>query len=59
VFDVDNLMRAYPYDQNLWSTTVEADVKGLTERITGTWESRGSAVSYMQILTAGPQSVKA
>jgi nucleoside 2-deoxyribosyltransferase len=59
IFDVDNLMRVYPYDQNLWSTTVEADVKGLTERIKGTWDNRATAVSYMQILTGGPQGVKA
>jgi hypothetical protein len=58
IFDVDNMMRVYSYDQNLWSTTVEADVKGLTERINGTWEHQGAAVSYMQILTAGPQVVK-
>jgi hypothetical protein len=59
IFDVDNMMRVYPYDQNLWTTTVEADVKGLTERINGTWENRTTAVSYMQILTAGPQLAKA
>lgn len=59
IFDVDNMMRVYPYDQNLWPTTVEADVKGLTERISGTWENQTTAVSYMQILTAGPQAVKA
>jgi nucleoside 2-deoxyribosyltransferase len=58
IFDVDNMMRVYPYDQNLWSTTVEADVKGLTERINGTWENRETAVSYMQILTTGPQATK-
>lgn len=55
VFDVDNLMRVYMYDQNLWSSTVDADVKGLAERIKGTWEKRESAVTYMQILTSGPQ----
>lgn len=59
IFDVDNMMRVYAYDQNLWTTTVEADVKGLTERINGTWENRATAVSYMQILTAGPQAAKA
>jgi hypothetical protein len=59
VFDVDNLMRVYIYDQNLWSTTVEADVKALTERITGTWDSRDTAVNYMQILTTGPQTIRA
>jgi hypothetical protein len=59
VFDVDNLMRVYMYDQNLWISTVQADVKGLTERISGTWEKRETSATYMQILTAGPQAVKA
>ena len=59
IFDVDNLMRVYPYNQNLWLSTVEGDVKGLTDRIKGTWDSRGAAVTYMQILTTGQQAVKA
>ena len=58
VFDVDNLMRVYMYDQNLWITTIEADVKALAERIIGTWERRETSATYMQILTAGPQAVK-
>jgi hypothetical protein len=58
IFDVDNMMRVFPYDQNLWSTTVEADVKGLAERIKGTWDNRETAVGYMQILTAEPQVAK-
>lgn len=58
IFDVDNMMRVYPYDQNLWSTTVEADVKGLTDRINGTWENQATAVSYMNILTTAPHSVQ-
>lgn len=58
IFDVDNLMRVYPYDQNLWTSTIEADVKALAERISGTWDNRESAVSYMQILTAGPQAAR-
>jgi hypothetical protein len=40
VFDVDNLLRVYMYDQNLWPSTVQGDVKGLTERISGMWENR-------------------
>lgn len=56
IFDVDNLMRVYPYDQNLWSSTIDADVKALGERIAGTWDNREHAVSYMQILTSGPQA---
>jgi hypothetical protein len=55
IFDVDGVMRVYPYDQNLWTTTIEADVKALTERSTGTWDNRNNAVSYMRILTTGPQ----
>lgn len=58
VFDVDNLMRVYIYDQNLWITTIEADVKALTERITGTWERKDTSATYMQILTVGPHAVK-
>lgn len=58
IFDVDGVMRVYPYDQNLWSTTIEADVRALTDRITGTWDNRDNAVSYMRILTTGPQAVK-
>jgi hypothetical protein len=55
IFDVDNLMRVYPYDHNLWTSTIEADVKALAERVSGTWDNRDSGVNYMQILTAGPK----
>jgi nucleoside 2-deoxyribosyltransferase len=58
IFDVDNLLRVYTYDQNLWSTTVQADVKALAERIRGTWENREHAVGYMRILTTGPQAAR-
>jgi hypothetical protein len=58
VFDVDNLLRVYMYDQNLWPSTVQGDVKGFSERISGTWENREHAVGYMQILTTGQQDVK-
>lgn len=53
IFDVDNLLRVYHYDQNLWSTTVAGDVKALTDRITGTWDNKDTAVGYMDILTTG------
>lgn len=58
IFDVDNLLRVYIYDQNLWSTTVQADAKALSERIDGTWSNREQAVAYMRILTTGPQAVR-
>lgn len=53
VFDVDNLMRVYPYDQNLWRSTIEADVKALTNRISGTWANKDATQGYMRILTTG------
>jgi hypothetical protein len=55
IFDVDNLLRVYPYDQNLWNTTVQADVQALAERITGTWDNRENVVGYIRILTTGPK----
>jgi hypothetical protein len=58
IFDVDNLMRVYAYDQNLWTSTISADVKALGERIAGTWDSKDAAVSYMQILTTSPHGQK-
>ena len=58
IFDVDNLLRVYTYDQTLWSTTVQADVKALAERISGTWDNREQAVGYLRILTTGPQVVR-
>ena len=58
IFDVDNLLRVYIYDQNLWSSTVQADVKAMAERISGTWDNRENAVGYMRILTTGPQAVR-
>lgn len=56
IFDVDNLLRVYTYDQNLWSTTVQADVNALAARIVGTWQNRELSIGYMQILTIGPQA---
>ncbi len=58
IFDVDNLLRVYTYDQNLWSTTVQADVQALAERIAGTWGNRETLVGYMRILTSGPKAVR-
>jgi nucleoside 2-deoxyribosyltransferase len=58
IFDVDNMLRVYIYDQNLWKSTVEADVKGLSERISGTWENTETTVGYMRILTTGPHAVR-
>jgi hypothetical protein len=55
IFDVDNMMRVFPYNQNLWLTTVEKDVARLTDHIKGAWDNRSTERSYMQILTGQPR----
>lgn len=50
IFDVDNLLRVFDYDPNLWKSTVEVDVPKLTLHIKGTWDSRDSTKSYMKLL---------
>lgn len=56
IFDVDNLMRVSPYNQNLWSTTVEKDILRLTDHIKGAWDNRSTERSYIQILTGQAKS---
>lgn len=51
IFDVDNMMRVFPYSPNLWPTTVEKDIPRLTDHIKGAWDNRSTERSYMQILT--------
>ncbi|MDQ7250765.1 hypothetical protein [Dongia sedimenti] len=50
LFDVDNMLRVFEYNPNLWSTTVEKDQPNLREFIKGAWENRASEKSYMKIL---------
>ena len=50
IFDVDNLLRVFEYDANLWPSTVARDRPDLTEHIKGTWEARNSGRSYIDIL---------
>jgi hypothetical protein len=50
IFDVDNMLRVYDYDPNLWTTTVEKDLPKLIEHIKATWENRESDKSYFTIL---------
>jgi hypothetical protein len=50
IFDVDNMLRVYEYDQNLWKTTVEADLPLLTAHFKAAWDNRNSEQSYMKIL---------
>jgi hypothetical protein len=50
IFDVDNLLRVFEYDANLWPSTVSRDVPNLTNHLKGTWENRSAGRSYIDIL---------
>lgn len=56
-FDVDNLMRVFEYDPNLWKTTIESDIPKLTDHIKSAWENVNNLPSYMKILTASPAAI--
>jgi hypothetical protein len=53
IFDVDNMLRVYTYNRNLWSTTIERDLPNITDHIKGAWETRNSETTYMKILRRG------
>ena len=50
IFDVDNMLRVYDYNPNLWKSTIEIDLPALTAHIIATWENRGKDVTYMRLL---------
>lgn len=50
IFDVDNMLRVYEYNQNLWKSTIEADIPSLIEHFKAAWENRNSEQTYMKIL---------
>lgn len=50
LFDVDNMLRVFEYNPNLWQTTVEKDMPNLRDFIKGAWENRASENTYMKIL---------
>lgn len=50
LFDVDNMLRVFEYNPNLWQTTVEKDMPSLRDFIKGAWENRESENTYMKIL---------
>jgi hypothetical protein len=50
IFDVDNMLRVYEYNANLWRTTVEKDLLELRTHIKASWENRDRERSYMKIL---------
>jgi hypothetical protein len=50
IFDVDNMLRVYEYDPNLWTSTIEHDRPKLTDHIKAAWEDRESGRTFMKIL---------
>lgn len=55
IFDVDNMLRVYEYNPNLWKSTIETDVKELIEHFKAAWENRASEQTYMKILRRSNQ----
>lgn len=53
VFDVDNMLRVYEYNGNLWHSTLDKDLPSLCDHIKGAWEQRNSHTSYIKILRKG------
>jgi nucleoside 2-deoxyribosyltransferase len=50
IFDVDNMLRLFEYDPNLWSSTVEHDRPRLAEHLKAAWDQRESNMTFMKIL---------
>jgi hypothetical protein len=52
LFDIDNMLRVFEYNPNLWQTTIEKDMPDLRDFIKGAWENRNPEKTYMKILRA-------
>jgi hypothetical protein len=50
IFDVDNMLRVFEYDPNLWTSTIENDIPKLKSHIEAAWGNRDDDKSYMKIL---------
>ena len=50
IFDVDNLLRVWEYDANLWPSSIARDVPALVEHVKATWAKRADGRSYIDIL---------
>lgn len=50
IFDVDNMLRVFEYDANLWSSSIEHDRPRLTDHVKAAWENRDSNMTFMKIL---------
>lgn len=53
IFDVDNMLRVYEYESNLWTSTIEKDLPKLKDHLKAAWDNRNSNLSYMKILRKG------
>lgn len=52
VFDVDNMLRVFEYNQNLWISTVKSDLARLEGHLRASWDNRSTTRSYISILRA-------
>jgi hypothetical protein len=50
IFDVDNLLRVFDYNPNLWESTIAGDLPNLTAHIRASWDRRDSDRTYMKLL---------
>jgi hypothetical protein len=50
IFDVDNMLRVFDYNPNLWVSTIEKDLPKLAEFIKASWENKDSGQTYLNIL---------
>lgn len=50
VFDVDNMLRVYEYQPNLWRSTLESDLPEITKHFKAAWDNRNKDQSYIKIL---------
>lgn len=59
IFDVDNMLRVFEYDPNLWRSTLDNDLPNLRDHIKGGWETRDASQTYMKILLRKGAEAKA
>jgi nucleoside 2-deoxyribosyltransferase len=50
IFDVDHMLRVAEYNPNVWPSTVERDVRKITDHVRGAWDNRDSVDTYMKLL---------
>jgi hypothetical protein len=58
IFDVDNVLRVFGYEPQLWKSTIDKDLPNLTAHIRATWEARDQNETYMGLLKKLRQSGK-